>query len=186
MFIDKEIIDGFKEETNTLLEGLNDIIEELEDTDEEFPVHLLENFSQQIDRIMGTASTINMMAPDHPAMQPISRLTELCKKMGYNAVAAKKKQAVPLFAAFWADVVEVLSKLVNKFEDEDKIRAIVAKEIPVLQKRLEWLYSKIPKLVYDKDASSETEDFVKSAEKSKENEQQSQAQVGDFLKSLLK
>ena len=183
MDIDKEIIDDFKEETNTLLEGLNDILEELEETEEEFPEHLLENFSQQIDRIMGTASTISMMAPEHPAMDTISKLTELCKKMGYNAVAAKKSNVVVLFTAFWADVVEVLEKLVNNFENEEKVKQIVEKETIFLKKRLEWLYNKIPKLVYDKDKQDDTQAGSAGGEKKEGN--QSQAEIDDFLKSLL-
>lgn len=185
MVIDKEIIDGFKEETNSLLVGLNEIIEDLEDTEEDFPEELLENFSQQIDRIMGSAATINMMAPDHPAMGPITRLSELCKKMGYNAVAAKKGELVNLFAAFWADVVEVLSKLVNNFEDEEKLTVIVQKETAYLQKRLEWLYAKIPKLVYDKPQEGDTAEVKEKKKKAASAGKQSQAEIDDFLKSLL-
>lgn len=185
--IDKEIIDDFKEETNSLLVGLNEIIENLEDTEDEFPEQLLEGFCQQIDRIMGTAATISMMAPEHPAMPPITRLSELCKKMGYNAIAAKKTSVVPIFTAFWADVVEILSKLVNSFENEDKIRQIVAKETQFLQKRLEWLYNKIPKLVYDKDKGKEELEILGDPKKQKKEggEKQTQAQIDDFLKSLL-
>lgn len=191
MIIDKEIIDNFKQETNELLVGLNDIIEELEDTleepDHEFPEKLLENFSQQIDRIMGAAATIAMMEPDHPAMTPITKLSELCKKMGYNAIAAKQSNAVNLFAAFWADVVEILSKIVNSFEEEDKVRQIVEKETPFLQKRLEWLYAKIPKLVYDKDKAEEPATEQKAeTKKAPEKKKQSQTEIDDFLKSLLR
>ena len=71
--------------------------------------------------------------------------------MGYNAIAAEKTEFVSLFAAFWADVLEVIDKLVNNIEDEEKTKAIVLSDVGVLKKRLQWLYGKIPKLVYGKD-----------------------------------
>ena len=70
--MDEDIINDFKEETNELLEKLNDVVEELEETEESFPKDLLENFSQQIARIMGAASTMAMMDEQNMALPAIT------------------------------------------------------------------------------------------------------------------
>ncbi|OFZ18068.1 MAG: hypothetical protein A2X94_02530 [Bdellovibrionales bacterium GWB1_55_8] len=145
MVIDKEILNTFVEETNQLLEELTTIVENLELANHQpgkFPVELMSDFSQRIDRIMGAAKTISMVAPQHPGFIRIGRLAEICKIIGYKAAETQSAQLLPIFAAFWSDTIEVTQNLVNAISDPRKTDEIVRSFPPVLQKRLEWLLSR--------------------------------------------
>ncbi len=143
--LDPEIINGFKAESNQLLQELTEAVDKLEDSalGEEFPSTLLEEFSQKVDRIMGAAKTISMMAPGHEGLVRIGKLSEVCKHVGYKAAERKEVLLLPLFAAFWSDVIEVIQNLLNVLEDDAKTAQISQQFSPVLQKRLEWLASKL-------------------------------------------
>lgn len=108
-----------------------------------FPADLLRDFSQKIDRIMGAAKTMSLEAPDHPGFQRMGKLAELCKILGYKAAERQVPALIPIFAAFWADTIEVTKNLLDAVEDLAKTDEI-SKAFPrVLQKRLEWLASKV-------------------------------------------
>lgn len=145
--MDKDIVDGFKEESKQILGELEQILSKLEDspTDAkaEFPATLLADFSQRIDRIMGTVQTLLMEAPNHFGLKRIAQISELCKKLGYTASISKRKELIPIFSGFWADTVEVVAELVDAVED-DKASERIAKEFSsIVQGRLEWLAKKI-------------------------------------------
>lgn len=143
MVLDNEIIDSFREEANVLLEELRGIIDRLEDWKDTFPKELLEEFANKADRIMGTANTFDEMAPGNPVFQQIGKFGELCKVTGYKASTLNHQKLIPIFAAFWADTVDILQELVDNVGDAQKIKDVTQSYIPTLQKRLIWLTSQI-------------------------------------------
>lgn len=143
MVLDDEIIESFREEANTLLEELRTIINQLEDTEDSFPKDLLEEFANKTDRLMGTANTFDEMAPGNPVFQQIGKFGELCKVTGYKASTLNHQKLIPIFAAFWADTVDILQELVDNVGDAMKIKEVTHSYIPTLQKRLIWLAQQI-------------------------------------------
>jgi len=144
--MDKDIVEGFQTEAKQILNELTLVVEFLENVSTEFPGKKLAEFAQKIDRIMGTAKTLEMDSPDHPGLIRIGKLAELCKSLGYSASQLKKPEIVPLFAAFWADTLDVVSELIESLEDERKTKTISERFSLVLQKRLTWLSEKINEL----------------------------------------
>ncbi len=144
MELDKEIIDGFQEEANAILAELRNIVEKLEDNEGDvFPKELLEEFANKTDRIMGTAKTFSEMYPDHPVFQQVGKFGELCKATGYKASTLNHIGLIPIFAAFWADTLDILSDLCENVGDPEKLKVVTMTYIPTLQKRLVWLAQQI-------------------------------------------
>jgi chemotaxis protein histidine kinase CheA len=141
--IDPSILDDFRKESKQLLAELTELVERLEESAGDFPAELLKEFSQKIDRIMGAAKTIGMMAPSALAFQKIGKLAELCKALGYNAAGSQAVVLLPFFAAFWSDTIEVIENLVDNIADEAKVSQINQRFSGVLQKRLEWLSGRV-------------------------------------------
>ncbi len=145
MILDKEILDGFKEETSILLKEATNIIESIEDTVDGVPKSLIEDFANRMDRIMGAAKTFAEMSDDKKVFNLIGKFAELCKATGYKAATIDKAVLVPIFAAFWADTIEMLEKLCSLVDDEVKAEESIKDFSPILQKRLTWLAEQIIK-----------------------------------------
>ncbi len=145
MLLDKEILDGFKDEARGLLSELTQIIEQIEDHEGEFPKTLIEEFANRTDRIMGAAKTFETMAPEMQIFVHIGKFAELCKATGYKAATLNQSALVPVFAAFWADTLEMMEELCEHVDQTDKVEATLQGFGPVLQKRLTWLAEQIVK-----------------------------------------
>jgi len=143
MALDKEIIDGFKEESTELLTELVEVVEKLAEPTSDFPADLLAEYAQKVDRIMGAAKTMLMMEPEHLGLQRISGLTEICKRLGYSAAKSGKKDLVPIFAAFWADTLDVIEELLENLENLEKTKSIFNSFSKILINRLSWLSKKV-------------------------------------------
>ena len=143
MSLDKEILDEFRNESNTLLKELESVVEDLETPQKEFPKAPLEEFALKIDRIMGASKTLLETGTEHKGLSIMSQLSEICKFVGYKAVEVQNPRLIPIFAAFWADTLEVMEDILQNLEDEDKIKSLTEKFTPVLQKRLGWLKDKL-------------------------------------------
>lgn len=143
MELDKDIIESFQEESNGLINELRDIIEALEDHKGDFPKNLLEDFANKADRIMGTAKTFETMCPDQKIFVQIGKFGELCKATGYKASTMNSNALVPIFAAFWADTVDIMEDLCSNIGNEQKLQDVTKSYIPILQKRLVWLAQQI-------------------------------------------
>lgn len=141
--LDAEILKDFRTESISLLKELEEIVEGLEEAGAEFPAELLKEFSQKIDRIMGTAKTLLTLAPDHPGISFLSNVAEMCKTMGYQAAALQRANLVPIFAAFWAETVEMLTELMDALESEATTKVLIQGRSAGLQKRLMWLAEKV-------------------------------------------
>lgn len=143
MELDKEIIEGFQEEANTILKELRDVIDALEEVTDTFPQNLLKEFANKIDRIMGTTKTFDEMYPGNPVFTQISKFGELCKATGYKAATLNHLGLIPIFAAFWADTLDIMEDLCEHVGEPDKLKKVTQSYIPTLQKRLVWLAQQI-------------------------------------------
>lgn len=141
--IDADILADFQTESKAILQELTEVVEKLEDSDGDFPTTELQTFSQRIDRIMGAAKTMLMMDSQHQGMQRIAGIAEICKQLGYKAAEAKASDLIPIFAAFWADTIDVMTELVDCVEDATECARISHSSAQVLQNRLQWLAQKI-------------------------------------------
>lgn len=146
MPMDKEIIISFKEEAKGILQELETVIEELEVHDGNFPRELLEDFANKTDRIMGTAQMFHSQYPDVDAFRMIGNFGALCKATGYKASTLNNQSIIPIFAAFWADTVEIMNDLCMNVDQPEKLVEINKKNAPVLHKRLTWLAEQIVKI----------------------------------------
>jgi chemotaxis protein histidine kinase CheA len=167
--LDKDILTGFQDESRTLLEELEGVVERLEEETEKFPSTELEQFAQRIDRIMGAAQTLNQIDPGHLGLQRIGAIARLCKTLGYKAAEFKLSVLIPIYAAFWADTLEVLSELVDNVDNEAKSQALADAFSSTVQNRLKWLSDKVQQLSGTKAA-----------------ETMNQSQVDDILAHLKK
>lgn len=156
MQLDNEIIESFQEEANQIIGELKVVVEKLEDHSGSFPKELLEDFANKADRIMGTANTFSTMYPDHKIFSQIGKFGELCKATGYKATTLNHQGLVPIFAAFWADTLDIMEELCNNVGDDGKIKDLTKGYIPVLQKRLTWLAHQIVSLTKGGAAESES------------------------------
>jgi hypothetical protein len=66
--------------------------------------------------------------------------------LGYAALNVKHPAIIPVFAAFWADTLEVVTELVKSIHDSVECNRIAGAFSAVLQKRLEWLAGRLVKL----------------------------------------
>ncbi len=137
--LDKDILDGFRGESTSLISELNPVVEKIEESGETFPNESILEFSQKIDRVMGAAKTIAMMEPEHPGLISKGKLCELAKVIGYKAMQAKDNKMVPVLGAFFADTVETLQELVDALEDEVESAEITKNYEKITKGRLEWL-----------------------------------------------
>lgn len=143
MELDTEIIDDFKSEAKAILEEVKTSIETLEEGSSVFPKEALEDFANKLDRLMGTAETISQMYEGYQPFQQIGKFSALCKATGYKAATLNNVKLIPIFAAFWADTLDIVEELVDNIEDEGKLKEVTKNYIPVLQKRLIWLAQQI-------------------------------------------
>lgn len=153
--LDKEIIDGFREEANIIIGELRGITGKLEDAESEFPKALLEEFANKTDRLMGTASTFDTNYPGYPVFNQIRSLSELCKATGYKASVLNNQSLVPIFAAFWEDTLDILEELIANVDDHEKLKEVTKNFLPTLQKRLVWLAQQIVNITKGSGASEQ-------------------------------
>lgn len=146
MSMDKEIINSFKEEAKTILQELETVIEDLESHQGSFPRELMEDFANKTDRIMGTAQMFHTQYPTVEAFKLIGNFGALCKATGYKASTLNNESLIPIFAAFWADTVEIMNDLCLNVDMPEKLAEITKKTAPVLQRRLTWLAEQIVKI----------------------------------------
>ena len=142
--LDKEILDGFKQETKALLAELTEVVESLEEAGTgPLPAEKLSEFAQKIDRIMGAVTTMVQLDGALKPLGFVSTMAELCKKTGYQAARLNQPALAAIFAGFWADVIEVIDEAVALVDTPEKISEVSADFTPVLLKRLKWLSDKV-------------------------------------------
>lgn len=121
------------------MKELSAVVQKIENAEGSFPDALLEEFAQKIDRIMGAAQTLEMLAPGNLCLERVGKIAEVCKSIGYKAAKKKEIKVLPYCSAFWADTIELMEALLQNVEDPDKSAEISKKFSKILQGRLEWL-----------------------------------------------
>ena len=145
--LDKDILDDFLVESGKILKELQTVVEDIEESGEIFPSELLESFSQKIDRIMGAADTLLMMDPNMLSLKTIGRIARICKSLGYTAAKCQKKALIPIFAAFWAETLELLEQIMDAIQSPEESKKIIDSSAPQVQKRLTWLSRQVQKIL---------------------------------------
>lgn len=140
--IDKEILADFQAESKGLMKELAEIVEKIEDS-EGFPAEELRSFSQRIDRIMGAAQTMSTLDASNQALIRIGAIAQVCKQLGYKAAEIQAVPLIPIFAAFWADTIDVMNELIDHVENAAKVQEITNSFGTTLQNRLTWLAGKV-------------------------------------------
>lgn len=114
-----EIVVEFKEESKKLVDEMMEILEEV---DGQY-IHrfMLENYGQLVDRIMGGAKNLALVAekPDHIAK--IGKYAELCKLVGYKSSQVQEEQLFTISVALLLDATEMLKDMLVHLETEKEV-----------------------------------------------------------------
>lgn len=135
--MDKELIRGFCEETDSLINELIQITQVFEDTKDST---LLEEFGQVIDRIMGAAYTLEL--------DEIGRFCELGKKIGYKASQSKNPKLMELAGPILADAAEILNAMIKDLLNE-KSENPHRQQLEAFKSRLKWFLEKFQDIQRD-------------------------------------
>lgn len=142
--LDQELLTEFIQESRPLVD---ECIEALEDVEADAKkVMRLQDFSNRVDRIMGAAQSLAVMAkPGHP-LHLIGDCASLCKTLGYQCLTSSPApEALKITIAFLLDATDVIEELIESLEegavevDSDVRRTLI--------ERLKWvsgILSKVP------------------------------------------
>ncbi|MFZ3229431.1 MAG: hypothetical protein WA160_04450 [Pseudobdellovibrio sp.] len=135
MSIDIEIIKEFVVESKTLVSELVVLLEGVEGDFSK--VTQLAEYGNGVDRIMGGAQSLAMLAPPDHALHMISDYSAVCKAVSYKASQiSNNKQFFEICVGLLIDATENLSKLLDNI-DQDSVT--LKKIIPqAFIERLHW------------------------------------------------
>lgn len=135
MSIDSEIIKDFVIESKTLVEELVVILETVEGDFSK--VGQLADYGNGVDRIMGGAKSLAIMAPPEHALYMISDYAAVCKAVSYKAAQINNnKQFFDICVGLLLDATETLGELLNQI---DKDSTTLKQSIPqAFIERLNW------------------------------------------------
>ncbi|WP_413613403.1 hypothetical protein [Bdellovibrio sp. HCB-110] len=123
-------------ESKSLIEELIDLLESIEGDFSQ--VQKLADYGNNVDRIMGGAKSLAMMAPPDHALHMISDYAALCKAVGYKASQiTDNEQFYDVCVALLLDATETLSALLNNIHKDGKL---LKETIPqAFIERLRWV-----------------------------------------------
>lgn len=124
----KEILDDFISESESLLEELNSVLEDIEDNPEQG--EKLEEFGQIIDRMMGAAQTIGI--------EKIGHLCQMGKIIGYKAGQHNQPAMTEMTCGVLFDLVDLLENLLKELKEKQEANYDTSSFVS----RLEWLAAK--------------------------------------------
>jgi chemotaxis protein histidine kinase CheA len=136
MSLDKEIVEEFLNESKSLIDDLVDLLESIEGDFSQ--VKKLADYGNNVDRIMGGAKSLALMAPPEHAIHLIADYSALCKAVGYKASQiTDNEKFFDICVAILLDATETLQELLNKiYEDISQLK----EEIPeAFLERLRWV-----------------------------------------------
>ena len=157
MSLDADILNDFFEESNTIITESIELLEEMEGNFSQ--KESLKVFANKIDRIMGAAASIAMMAePDH-GLNLVTDYTSLCKVVAYKAAEIQDNAKLyDITVALLLDAVEALSVLIKKIElPMAELKRVIS---PNFIERLRWISEQFSKQNSLK-AQSEIDDLMK-------------------------
>lgn len=115
MSIDSEIVKDFVDESKTLIEDLIQLLDGIEGDYSQ--VAKLEDYGNRIDRIMGGAKSLALLAPPEHALHLIADYTALCKAVGYKGAQIKNNsQFYDICVALLLDATETLDQMLDRMD----------------------------------------------------------------------
>jgi hypothetical protein len=113
--IDKTILDDFTKESLILVDECIELLESIENDPSE--VERLSDFANRIDRVMGGAKSLALIAPaDHP-LHLIGDYCAICKSVGYQGAGIQNNdQFFNIVVALLLDAVEMTKILFEKLD----------------------------------------------------------------------
>lgn len=138
MAIDKEIVEDFVSESKSLIEELIELLESIEGDFSQ--VQKLADYGNNVDRIMGGAKSLALMAPPDHALHMIADYAALCKAVGYKASQIEgNEQFFDICVALLLDATETLETLLGRIHQEGRL---LRETIPqAFIERLRWVSS---------------------------------------------
>lgn len=136
--LDIEILEEFQAESKTLIEKMSSILESCEGDFSQ--VKSLEEYGLNVDRIMGAAKSLALMAePDH-LIHKIGDYAAICKAVGYKSSQIRgNEQFYDICVALLMDGTEVLEEMVdNVTSGKTTIQDLFSK---TFLERLRWVSS---------------------------------------------
>lgn len=169
MSIDKEIVEDFVRESKSLIEELIDLLESIEGDFSQ--VQKLADYGNNVDRIMGGAKSLALMAPPDHALHMISDYAALCKAVGYKASQIiDNEQFYDISVALLLDATETLEILLNNIHEST---ATLKENIPqAFIERLRWVSNQF------------SEGFAASVGAGAAPKKMAQSEIDDLLKKL--
>lgn len=143
--IDQELLSEFLEESRGIVADCESLLEDIENDPSQ--AGRLGEFANLIDRVMGAAKSLAMMAaPEHP-LNIVGDITALCKAIGERGSnSARNEQLFTVTVAFLLDAVEITRELLDSLEDPDAVvtsdvRAAILDRVGMISN----IYKQMPK-----------------------------------------
>lgn len=115
MSIDKEIVKEFVSESKNLIHLALELLESIEGDFSQ--VAKLEEYGNNVDRIMGGAKSLAVLAPPQHALFMISDYAALLKAVGYKASQIRQNEKFfDICVALLLDATEMLDALLDKID----------------------------------------------------------------------
>ncbi len=134
-----EIVVEFKAESKKLVEEMMEILEEV---DGQYTHRfMLENFGQLVDRIMGGAKNLALVAEKPDNIAKIGKYAELCKLVGYKSSQVENEQLFIVSVALLLDATEMLQEMINRLETDKEVDVKGLLNTTFLD-RLSWVATK--------------------------------------------
>lgn len=136
MILDESILKEFVQESKSLISESLEILEEVEGNPSQ--IKKLEIYGNSVDRIMGGAKNLALMAePTHP-IHFIGDYCALCKAVGYkSSQIVNNPDFLMICVALLLDATETLSDMVNKIASPEKVGATTLSK--TFLDRLQWV-----------------------------------------------
>lgn len=169
--LDKEILEEFQNESKTLMDKMVQILESCEGDASQ--VKSLEEYGQTVDRIMGAAKSLALLAEPEHIIHKIADYSAICKAVGYKSSQIEgNDQFYDICVALLLDGTEVLQTMIDNVSSETlQMKELFTK---TFLERLRWVSSVF---------SSEVRASVDVNKGNKKN-QMSQNEIDDLLKKL--
>lgn len=134
--IDKSILDDFIAESLVLVTECIELLESIEDDPSE--VVKLADFANRIDRVMGGAKSIALMAPADHALHLIGDYCAICKSVAYQGAQIQNNdQLYKVVVALLLDATEMTEILFEKVDSS--VTELKKKFSITFLERLKWI-----------------------------------------------
>ncbi len=137
--LDNEILSDFVLESKQIVDEILEILEEAEGDFSK--VSTLEQYGQKVDRIMGAAKSVAMMAPEDHPIHWVADYAAVCKSVGYKTSQIKdNKDFYDICVGLLLDATENLAELMDHLDQT--VQDLRARVPEAFLTRLKWVAEK--------------------------------------------